>query len=98
MSHIKYWYLTKKELSTILNYCLSQNRQDFYSFYLWLYLTGMRIGEAGAIEEKDIFYEDSTWFATVRGTLIHKTGTKGWIKQPWTKNETSMRDVALPSK
>lgn len=96
MEHVKYWYLTNKELSTILNYCLKENRQDFYSFYLWLFLTGMRVGEAGAIQEQDIYYKDGMWFANVRGTLIHHTGTTGWIKQAFTKNESSMRSVVLP--
>lgn len=96
MDRVKDWYLTDREMATILDYCLLCDRRDFYSFYLWLYLTGMRIGEAGALTERDIYYKDGTWFATVCGTLIHETGTKGWIKQPWTKNESSMRSVALP--
>ena len=93
---VKHWYLTKEETQTILDDCIHENRNDFHDFYLWLYLTGMRIGEGGAIREDNIIQNlQGDYFVTVDGTLIYEKD-KGWYKQPWTKTESGMRTVSLP--
>lgn len=92
---IENFYLTDHEFQTILNECKRKNRQDYYDLFMWLYLTGMRIGEGCAIENTDIYQKDGIYYAKVHGTMTFHKG-KGWSKQPFTKTAAGMRDVSLP--
>ena len=89
------WYLSDDEMGKIVEGCEEQQRPDYRDFILWLYLTGMRIGEGSAIQVQDIYQKDHTYYAKVNGTLIRKVGI-GLVKQPYTKTKSSSRDVALP--
>lgn len=89
------WYLTDDEMDKIIRDCNEMHRPDYRDFILWLYLTGMRIGEGGAILVDDIIQKDGIFFCKINGTLIKIVG-QGYIKQPFTKTKSSMREIALP--
>lgn len=91
------YYLSDDEFYKVLEYCLIKKRKDYYNLFYWLYLTGMRIGEATALTPKDIFVEDDITYAKVTGTMIY-TSEKGWHKQDTTKTIAGTRNVALPLK
>lgn len=89
------WYLTDDEMSKIILDCNEMHRPDYRDFILWLYLTGMRIGEGGAIQVDDVIQKDNIFFCKIDGTLIRIVG-QGYVKQPFTKTKSSMREIALP--
>lgn len=89
------WYLTDDEMDKIIRDCNEMHRPDYRDFILWLYLTGMRIGEGGAILVDDIIQKDGIFFCKINGTLIKIVG-QGYVKQPFTKTKSSMREIALP--
>ena len=89
------WYLTDDEMGKIIRDCNEMHRPDYRDFILWLYLTGMRIGEGGAIQVDNITQKDDIFFCQINGTLIRVVG-QGYVKQPFTKTKSSMREIALP--
>lgn len=89
------WYLTDDEMDKIIRDCNEMHRPDYRDFILWLYLTGMRIGEGGAIQVDNITQKDDIFFCQINGTLIRVVG-QGYVKQPFTKTKSSMREIALP--
>lgn len=91
------YYLSNDEFHNIENFCLNEKHKDYYNLFYWLYLTGMRIGEATALTPNDIFEKDGITYARVTGTMIY-TVDKGWHKQNATKTTAGMRNVALPKK
>lgn len=50
-------YLTDDEYHAILHACEKKDRNDIKLFLEWLYLTGMRCGEAAGLYVKDIIKE-----------------------------------------
>lgn len=66
-------YFTPKELEAILSYYQSLGRYDYVDLLEWLYLTGMRIGEACALYPSDIYHTNGIYYAKIVGTqiLIH---------------------------
>lgn len=96
-SRVENWYLTDDELNTVLTYCLHKKREDYYYLFKWLYLTGMRVGEATALLINNVFQDPETklWYATISGTLVHVKG-KGEVRQEFTKTASSYRTIALP--
>ena len=96
-SRVENWYLTDDELNTVLTYCLHKKREDYYHLFKWLYLTGMRVGEATALLINNVFQDPKTklWYATISGTLVHVKG-KGEVRQEFTKTASSYRTIALP--
>lgn len=96
-SRVENWYLTDDELNTVLTYCLHKKREDYYHLFKWLYLTGMRVGEATALLINNVFQDPKTklWYATISGTLVHVKG-KGEVRQEFTKTASSCRTIALP--
>ena len=89
------WYLTDDEMDKIIRDCFLMERPDYRDLILWLYLTGMRIGEGGAIQVDNITQKDDIFFCQIDGTLIKIVG-QGYVKQPFTKTKSSMREIALP--
>lgn len=49
-------YLEDDEYAKILAYCDKHNRQDLKDLFIWLYNTGMRCGEAIALQKR-IYYK-----------------------------------------
>ena len=93
-------YLTDSELQKIFKDCDKQKRPDLKDLFNWMYLTGMRIGEAASLQKKNILQnKDGEWFARVNGTLLThrnesnkaKRHTKGKSAKTWNGN----RDILL---
>ena len=93
---IENWYLTDDEVKIIIDYCLTKHKKVYADLFLWLYLTGMRIGEACAIQLKNIYLKQNTWYASVTGTMISVVGHSE-VKQDTPKTATSRRTIALPN-
>ena len=51
-------YLEDSEFEKIMLDCDNQKRPDLKDFFYWMYLTGMRCGEAAAIQKKMESYEE----------------------------------------
>lgn len=91
-------YLDKSELDQIMLDCRQQHRQDIADILMWMYLTGMRCGEAAAMQKKNIVQDkDGNYYAKVEGTLMYKfDGSKQYTKTPNAKTFAGNRDVLLP--
>ncbi len=94
-------YLEDDEYAKILAYCDKHNRQDLKDLFIWLYNTGMRCGEAIALQKKNILQDkDGNYFARVEGTLIFIKGEKKlserYRKTKNAKTFSGDRDVYLP--
>lgn len=83
-------YLTDEELEQLMDYFHRNNRDDFKNFFTFLYLTGMRFGEAASLQDKDI----KDGYADVNGTLYYNEN--GSFKSSTPKTQTSSRRVYLP--
>ena len=67
---------------------------------MWMYLTGMRIGEVSALQKKNIIQDkDGNWYARVEGSLLtirnEKDKSKRHIKSNSAKTYAGNRDVLL---
>ena len=94
-------YLEDSEFEKIMLDCDNQKRPDLKDFFYWMYLTGMRCGEAAAIQKKNILQnKDGEWFARVEGSLItirdEPDKSKRHIKTKNAKTYAGDRDVYLP--
>ncbi len=92
---VENWYLTDDEIKIILDKCTEKNRPEYADLFLWMCLTGMRIGEACAIQIKNIHIENETYYVDITGTMISVVG-QGEVKQHATKTEKSYRTISLP--
>lgn len=92
---VENWYLTDKEVKTILDLCVERKRPEYANLFLWMYLTGMRIGEACAIQIKNVHVEGKTYYVDITGTMISVVG-HGEVKQFATKTAKSYRTISLP--
>lgn len=94
-------YLEDDEYAKILKYCDENKRQDLKDLFIWMYNTGMRCGEAAAIQKKNILQDkDGHYFARVEGSLItirnEKDKDKRHRKTRNAKTFAGNRDVYLP--
>ncbi|QLL73834.1 tyrosine-type recombinase/integrase [Lactobacillus crispatus] len=94
-------YLEKNEFQKIIKDCEEQKRPDLKDFFTWMYLTGMRCGEAAAIQKKNIIEDkDGNYYARVEGSLItirnEKDKNKRHRKSNSAKTYAGNRDVLLP--
>ena len=101
LDEIENKYLTTTEYQKIIQDCIKQKRPDLKDFFEWLYLTGMRCGEAAAIQKKNIIEDkDGNYFARVEGSLItvrnEKDKNKRHYKSNSAKTYAGNRDVLLP--
>lgn len=68
-------YLTDAELRAILGYeKYVHNRIDYYYFFKFLAMTGMRVSEAAGLTKQDFFMQNGYWFAKVVGNYQYKFG------------------------
>lgn len=89
-------YLEPEELKNVLEYLYNVN-PVYGRFGEFLYLTGMRYGEAAALTWKDINKRTKPWGATVNGTIVRIPGKKA-VKQDSPKTQSSVRTVDLPDR
>lgn len=92
---VENWYLTDREIRTILDLCIEKKRPEYADLFLWMCLTGMRIGEACAIQIKNVHIDDKTYYVDITGTMISVVG-HGEVKQFATKTAKSFRTISLP--
>lgn len=93
---IKDKYLEDIEYQNIINFSINHNER-YGLLFQWLYLTGMRPGEATALLKKDIDIEQQT--ATINGTLLYRErSVKEMKKSNRTKTAAGMRTIDLSSK
>ena len=88
-------FLETDELNKLLEYAYAHNH-NYATLCEWLYQTGMRCGEALALNVKDIENTSDGWVAHVNGTMEYtKLKMNEWHKTDQTKTPAGMRDVAL---
>ena len=94
---IKDKFLEKEELDTLLEYSYKRNLR--YALLIeWLYLTGMRIGEALALDWSDIIVRSDKYIVSVTGTLEYKNiAISKQYKSDQTKTAAGMREITLPT-
>lgn len=94
-------YLEDDEFKKILLDCDQHHRHDLKRLFIWLYLTGMRIGEASTIQYKNIKYDKATgnYFAEINGSLTCDRSIKWhprYFKSNSAKTVNSNRTIVLP--
>lgn len=96
-------YLTDEEYNKIIEDCMDRNREDLADIFQWLFYTGMRFGEAAALQIKNIFQDkDKNWIARVEGSIVVYRGKdapkngKKYTKTEGAKSIAGNRDVILP--
>lgn len=89
-------YLTPKEYKTIINYTKKKN-PDFADLFQWLYLTGMRCGEAVVLKPSDFYQDNGKIYVTVSATLNEVGIRTNEIKRSDApKTSSSFRTISLP--
>ncbi|MBA2913871.1 tyrosine-type recombinase/integrase [Limosilactobacillus frumenti] len=89
-NHPEQNFLDDEELKAVLSY-MYQRSPHYGRFCEFLYLTGLRYGEAASLYPKNIYPNShGQVIAAVRGTLVQGK------KQPSPKTTESIRDVVLP--
>lgn len=95
-------FLSDEELETIFDYS-KKNNPFMYDFLKILYLTGLRVGEAGGMEVKNYIQKDGVWGLEVTGTLVNLTnqvakslGLSSKKAKVAPKTKSSNRFVSLP--
>lgn len=86
-------FLTDEELKIVISGCYARGER-YGHFCEFLYLTGMRFGEAAALQWKNIIEIDGQKFAHIDGTIFRPKGGEA-VKQSSPKTDSSIRDVAL---
>lgn len=84
-------YLDETELKVVLDYMYKRS-PHYGRFCEFLYLTGLRFGEAAALYPSDIVTKDDKKVAVINSTLVNKK------KQSSPKTANSNRDVTLSSR
>lgn len=92
---IKDKFLEDNELEKLLNYAYKKNFR-YATLIEWLYLTGMRIGEALALQWSDINCTEGVYTVSITGTLEYKNiATAEQYKSDQTKTSAGMREIQL---
>ena len=78
--------LSRKEVDAFLS---AAEESWFYNLYVFLFYTGLRIGEASALTVKDVSGE----YIRVRKTVVRSEA--GYEVEKWTKTEAGIREVPL---
>lgn len=91
-------FLEDDELEAVLKEARKHNERYADIFELQ-YLTGMRMGEALALQSKNIKHEGKHYYIQVNGTLIYASlKIADYYKQSTPKTESSVREVLLPDR
>lgn len=88
--------LSDEEYEDILKYAKTHNRR-YAALIEWMYLTGMRYGEAAALSRNDIIETEEGTYAKITGTLMYQRRKfKDMKKSDTPKTSSSIRNVYLP--
>ncbi|MBL3715575.1 tyrosine-type recombinase/integrase [Lactococcus garvieae] len=91
------FFLEEDELKNVMNYLKNHNMR-YYLFCQWLYLNGLRFGEAAAMLKSDVIITEERSYCKVTGTLDYAgKKTKSQTKSSQTKTSSGMREVELNS-
>lgn len=97
-TRIKDKFLEDDEYKRLVQYTMNHNER-YGLLFQWLYLTGMRFGEAAALQSSDIIISDTRRYAVVNGTLLYRSRKiEDFAKSQETKTEAGMREVELSQK
>ncbi|MDC7953562.1 tyrosine-type recombinase/integrase [Liquorilactobacillus mali] len=97
-SSTKNKFLDQNELKSLLHYTYEKNYM-YGCLFEWLYLTGMRAGEALALNKNDIFKDKGTYFVDINGTLDYLgLRIEDHKKTSSTKTVSGMRTISLPKR
>lgn len=91
-------FFTPDEMRKLLNYFKEHLRFDYYDLVVWLYVTGMRVGEAVSLYPRDIIERNGKYYAKIVGTQIavHGKDVKEHVtKQYETKTYKGTRLIEL---
>lgn len=95
---IKDKFLEDEEYERLIAY--SENHNKRYSLlFQWLYLTGMRPGEAIALNKNDVEVFGETGTVSINGTMMYRERSINEMKKSdSTKTAAGMREIDLPKK
>lgn len=95
-SKIKDKYLEDFEYKSIIDFTMNHNER-YGLLFQWLYLTGMRPGEATGLLKSDIDVDNAT--ANINGTLLYRErNINEMVKSSRTKTAAGMRKIDLSIK
>ncbi|MGK0551952.1 tyrosine-type recombinase/integrase [Enterococcus faecalis] len=95
---IKDKFLEDDEYARLVNFSMRHNIR-YGLLFQWLYLTGMRPGEAIALSKADIIINKSCSYVIINGTMMYRERSVNQMKKSnSTKTAAGMREVDLPSK
>lgn len=93
---IKDKYLKDSEYKSIIDFTMNHNER-YGLLFQWLYLTGMRPGEAIGLLKSDIDAENNS--ASINGTLLYRErSVNEMVKSARTKTAAGMRKIDLSTK
>lgn len=95
---IKDKFLEDDEYERLVKY-VDQRNKRYSLFFQWLYYTGMRPGEALALDKKDVFkISDGNYHVNISGTMLDKRKVKYMKKSDSTKSNAGMREIDIPKR
>ncbi|MGO3609922.1 MAG: tyrosine-type recombinase/integrase [Enterococcus sp.] len=91
-------YLENDEYQCVIDYTMNMNKR-YGLLFQWLYFTGMRAGEALALQKADVVINEKEAYAKVTGTMIYLNKKVADMKKSThTKTKAGQREVDLPKK
>lgn len=95
---IKDKFLEDEEYQKLINFTAGHNKR-YCLLFEWLYLTGMRPGEATALYKDDVKIQDNQATVSITGTMMYRERSIHEMKKSdTTKTAAGMREIDLPSK
>lgn len=93
---IKDKFLEDDEYKRLVEY-VDQHNKRYSLLFQWLYYTGMRPGEALALDKDDVYKKsDETYHVNISGTMLDKRRVKYMKKSNSTKSNAGMREIDIP--
>ncbi|MFC4771924.1 tyrosine-type recombinase/integrase [Enterococcus hermanniensis] len=93
---IKDKFLEDDEYSRLIDYVAPRNKR-YALLFQWLYYTGMRPGEALALNKTDVSKtSDGSFHVNITGTMMDRRRVKDMKKSDSTKSSAGMREIDLP--
>ncbi|XBO85172.1 tyrosine-type recombinase/integrase [Enterococcus faecium] len=95
---IKHKFLEDDEYKRLVAFTTSHNKR-YSLLFQWLYLTGMRPGEAIALSKDDVHITNNNASVVINGTMMYRERSIADMKKSdSTKTPAGMREIDLPKK
>ncbi|HEM7367544.1 TPA: site-specific integrase, partial [Enterococcus faecium] len=95
---IKDKFLEDDEYKRLVDFTTSHNKR-YSLLFQWLYLTGMRPGEAIALSKDDVHITNNNASVVINGTMMYRERSIADMKKSdSTKTAAGMREIDLPKK